>query len=286
MLAEITAELALRVVKAGGHFTVENPRTSLLWQMPFMEALRIETGAVMVEFDMCAYGMSMGPPGTFTMKSTMMMASHQAFYILTATCPGRSWNHKHVALRGRRWNPAAKAHRFITGEAKIYPEELCDRYATAAQQVFPHDPPLAVVRRADPVGVRQFSKEFQLKADQGKRKREHGTFTQRKTHRQEKTATMAIAAGYQMKHGAFPPLLSWEMEPGEALRTVIEGDHPMAKDAPLRPDVPPLIHGVVEFASDINGWREEAIGRWEKRAEELKPASLKEIREIEDPYIR
>ena len=56
-------------------------------------------------------------------------------------------------------------------------------------------------------------------------------------HKQQVTAQKALAAGYQLKRSALPPLLQIELEPGEAVRRALQLQHPFTVDPALEPDL-------------------------------------------------
>ena len=93
-LARITVELAGRIARAGGRFTIENPASSWLWKLPSMVELRRAQVAAIVAIAMCFYG-------SRAWKQTSIWASDEIFLSIQSSCTGISRFHTHIVLRGR-----------------------------------------------------------------------------------------------------------------------------------------------------------------------------------------
>ena len=94
LFMRITAELATLISSAGGHWSIENPASSMIWATTEFRQLASAPGVITVEIDMCMYG-------TPFKKPTRLLASHAAFAALARRCTGVSANHKHVELAGK-----------------------------------------------------------------------------------------------------------------------------------------------------------------------------------------
>ena len=95
-------------------WTVENPESSLLWQLPCFEHL--VRAYPRVSFDMCCYG-----GARLTHRS--LLTSCPAIDHLRQRCPG---GHKHLP-----WKPFRKADgsmRFPTQEEAAYPRPFCQQF--------------------------------------------------------------------------------------------------------------------------------------------------------------
>ena len=72
----------------------------------------------------------------------------------------------------------------------------------------------------------QFAASFDLCTPASDRKRALGTPSRHLAHRQATAGRRAVQAGYQMRRGLVPPLLSEEVEPGEAIKLALAMIHP------------------------------------------------------------
>ena len=54
-LAEVAAHIALKIVAAGGHASIENPGTSYLWELPTYQSL-LQAGWHVCDFNACMFG--------------------------------------------------------------------------------------------------------------------------------------------------------------------------------------------------------------------------------------
>ena len=109
--AERTVEAAEAVVRAGGDFSIENPRWSLLWCTIWIRRLMREARTFQVDFDQCAFGAA-------SMKPTRILMSHQRLQAgLARKCPG---NHVHEVLKGKVWSDQFGKVVFRTKLAQVY----------------------------------------------------------------------------------------------------------------------------------------------------------------------
>ena len=137
-----------------------------------------------------------------------------------------------------------------------------------------------------PMGTEQFSAEFRMKADPGHRKRQVGDPVNWVPSKRARTGAEAVAAGYQLRHAAVPPLINEEIEPGEAVQYLLGLDHPLAKEADLTQLANLLCEGVCQRPETVVQLRKQAIERWRQRAEDLKMESLEEIDRIPDAALK
>ena len=107
-------------------YVVENPATSMLWEMPTMLRFCKRYSPSKIFLDYCAYGMPWKKP-------TALMYNFLRLESLEQQCHSRGhacqFSHKpHVPLRGRD-----STGTFLTLRAQPYPERLCDQFASLAR---------------------------------------------------------------------------------------------------------------------------------------------------------
>ena len=78
------------VVRAGGNASLENPLSSLMWKVPWVQALVLDLHLFEVDMDQCEYGAP-------SMKPTRFLVSHALFKRWRRQCRG---DHPHVPLKG------------------------------------------------------------------------------------------------------------------------------------------------------------------------------------------
>ena len=122
--ARVTARMAKACFRAGVFFTIENPKTSLIWKMPGLAALaRIPNVSEFVG-DQCAFGAA-------SQKPTKWLTNAPFASILAARAPGTSEGHAHITLEGKGKDPEDGKWKAKTEIAAAYPTELCDSLANA-----------------------------------------------------------------------------------------------------------------------------------------------------------
>ena len=198
------------VVRAGGNASLENPLSSLMWKVPWVQALVLDLHLFEVDMDQCEYGAP-------SMKPTRFLVSHALFKRWRRQCRG---DHPHVPLKGFVRDARGRKV-FATKLAQVYPDKLCQVVAGSVVQVVQGTLPL-------------FTAWFQLQDQGPARKRALGSERSWKKHRQHQAALLAAAAGYQLKRGAAKPLLQIECEPGQAIQWSLQVVHPFT--------VPPQLH--------------------------------------------
>ena len=184
-----------------------------------------------------------------------------------------SGDHVHEKLKGKVWDPQQLKMVFRTKEAQIYPWSLCATLAVQIAQLF-----------VDPFA--HLAPSFGLTVPAHDRKRELLSTRPWKVHRQADTARRALAAGYQLKRGALKPLLGIELEPGEAIRWVLQVPHPFSQAAGLPADLEQALQHVVHKGAQIVHERARLLAFWERRAQELLPLSIFRIMQQPDAALR
>ena len=140
--------------------------------------------ALIVDFDQCMFGAP-------SMKPTRLLVTHCSFLTIQCKCQG---GHRYVRLKGKVWSQQFKKWVFRTKLAQEYPWQLCQAMADAVVQL--RDAPLQHLRPS-----------FELQGDVQHRKRPLGLSKLWKPDRQERSAGLAQASGYQLR-GAVKPLLN------------------------------------------------------------------------------
>ena len=207
----ITAELVTMCHRCSVGWSVENPAGSFLWSMPLFEAIETLPQVERYLLDMCRFG---SPH-----KKPTAILSNRDLRTLALLCDRPVRPHDHEPLVGMIVVEGKKV--FKTKLAQVYPHELCSTWAQAIC--------------ADQQEV--LARTFAWSQPSDERKRPVGQAIPWSGHKQQVTAQKALAAGYQLKRSALPPLLQIELEPGEAVRRALQLQHPFTVDPALEPDL-------------------------------------------------
>jgi hypothetical protein len=297
---DITLLLCEMVVNHGGHWSIENPSSSMLWIMPQTIALLGLRNSFLFTLDMCAFGSE-------HMKPTTFASSHACLQGMVRKCPGLSLNHVHIPLQGTVMVNGEEV--FRTKLAQVYPEELCNLFASQADtfalkgspalsdtNLLRH--PTELAHRAgeislDPLKLgsssldgAQFSATFAMVTPTSERKRQLGTPARFEPHRQASSGSNAVRSGYQMKRGVVPPLFLTEVEPGVAVQQALKFIHPFTVEFELDPQLNANLDLACQQPDHINNFRAGALAYWEKQAQELLPVSLVLLDQISDTPLR
>ena len=258
-----TCEACSAIHALGGDFSIENPLLSLIWDTPQMINLRSGCRALVFDFDQCEFGAP-------SMKPTRLLATHCSFTPVQQRCQG---GHLHVRLKGKVWSEKLKKWVFRTKLAQEYPWKLCQTMASAVLQL--RDAPL-----------QHLQPSFALQGDLLHRKRQLGTSKTWKPHRQERSASLAQAAGYQLKRGAVKPLLEVECTPGQAIEWVMQIPHPFSQDGDLDAQLEKNIALVAKSAQQVVQLREKLLIHWQAVALQALARSDVKLRAVQDPALR
>ena len=258
-----SAEACFIVFALGGNFSIENPLLSLLWQTQVLQQLVLDTRALSLDFDQCAFGAPW-------VKPTRLLCSTDLLDDVCVRCPG---NHVHEKLKGRVWDAVKQQWVYRTKQAQVYPFALCASMASQVAALFQDD-------------LGHFAQTFKLCVSKEERKRELYSKRPWKAHRQHETAQKALAAGYQLKRGAVKPLLEFELEPGEAVRWALQVPHPFTQVLALDPDLELNIDQVCRDPALAVQLRHDALAFWKQRALALLPESIAAIAAQPDPALR
>ena len=261
--AERTVEAAEAVVRAGGDFSIENPRWSLLWCTIWIRRLMREARTFQVVFDQCAFGAA-------SMKPTRILMSHQRLQAgLARKCPG---NHVHEVLKGKVWSDQFGKVVFRTKLAQVYPHAMCSQMAFDIEALWSRP-------------LEHFAPSFSLASNED-RKRPIGQQIVWKEHKQHNTALAAVASGYQLKRGALKPLLEIETSPGQAIQWLLDISHPFSVADPLHPSLQQAINAVASSAEGVLNNRQKLLSQWGSRAAVLLFDSDRLLVQIKDPFLR
>ncbi|CAE7307619.1 unnamed protein product [Symbiodinium sp. CCMP2592] len=250
------------VVQAGGDASIENPRDSLIWQVPQVQQLKVRLHLYNVDLDQCEYGSPHRKP-------TRLLVSHAALLVLARTCSG---GHVHEPLRGVLRSVTGKKI-FKTKAAQVYPPALCSAWAIAVATVVQHS-------------AQQFAASFALTAPTEERKRTLGSQISWKGHRQSAAARLVAASGYQLKRGAAKPLLDIECEPGQAIQWSLQVLHPFTVQPALPDKIVDNIKFIVSSPQALVARRSERLQFWHQRAVALLPQTDQILRSIADAPLR
>ena len=277
---DVTIQLASAVWQPGGHWTIENPTSSLIWEVPTLRTLLDACSAFPVFLAMCCYGSVYGKP-------TTIWATHRAFLDLARVCPGVSATHHHARLRGRCRHPASGRWVWRTSLAAAYPPLFCRSYSLAVAESrtpFRWRRPQPLPPRCDD-GVSQFSDAFAI-LHHGSRKRPLGSDVPVRASTRRRSGSAAVDAGYQLRMATVPPLITTEVDEGEAIRLAMTAKHPFS----VAPEMPPVIEDILSsLQADwgaVNRLRSDRIQFWARRALDLRSQSIAEINAITDPHLR
>ena len=257
---ELTAKLARHCSMRGVGWSIENPATSFLWSMPLMVELQQLLGVKLFWLDMCRFGSKHKKPTAAL--STIDLAA------MALQCDKDDRPHVHEPLTGTIMVDGRKI--FRTRLAQVYPAQLCEQWAA-----------IIVALQLDPLTA-----TFELTTPHADRKRPLGQPVPWKAHKQRVTAEKAVAAGYQLKRSAMPPLLPCELEPGQAVKAMLDLQHPFTIDPALEPDLQEALSMAVHKPDHVLGHRRGALCFWGARAEALLPATDKILRSLRDPHLR
>ena len=261
--AERTVEAAEAVVRAGGDFSIENPRWSLLWCTIWIRRLMCEARTFQVDFDQCAFGAA-------SMKPTRILMSHLRLQAgLARKCPG---NHVHEVLKGKVWSDQFGKMVFRTKLAQVYPHAMCSQMALDIKALWSRP-------------LEHFTPSFSLASNED-RKRPIGQKIVWKEHKQYNTALAAVASGYQLKRGALKPLLEIEISPGQAIQWLLDITHPFSVADPLHPSLQQAINAVASSAEGVLDNRQKLLSHWGSRAAVLLFDSDRLLVQSKDPFLR
>ena len=122
-LAYITAELVVECMRMGIKWSIENPKSSRLWEFPDIQILSTLPGVIAVNFPMCAFGERYKKP-------TMLLTNSSELTSLSSICIHT--RHSEV-LVGRVKNETGEWVNRTT-LAGSYPHKLCQQWAQAVKR--------------------------------------------------------------------------------------------------------------------------------------------------------
>ena len=125
MQAEQTAELCRALIKANGHFSIENPAGSYLFDFKAVYDLASLTPSYMIKFCQCAHGLRFpdGAKNQHCRKNAYVFTNKKELRNLERGCPGVSDTHVHVHAWGSMKIKGKSVNR--ASLAGLYPEDSC-----------------------------------------------------------------------------------------------------------------------------------------------------------------
>ena len=133
-IARRTFYLCKILYENGNFFTIENPKTSLAWDLKELKHLESLVGVSIVEFDQCEYGLKIpaadGKEG-LAKKATRIIGNLPHLSCLNRTC-GKNHHHVHV-IGGVRTSSGWKRRSELAG---AYPRNLCAQYHRCCERMF------------------------------------------------------------------------------------------------------------------------------------------------------
>ena len=280
-LLVLACELIRMLTVAGSAWTLVAPSRSPLWSAASVKALAHLAPLFHTFLDQCSFGSA-------SKKSTLFVSNRAHFQRLSRHCDG-SHRHKEFCSHGRprvEWCRASRSWLTAAKLARVHPADLCYSYALAARSCFvpsgPVQPPVPLA----PPSASALSRTFALRTPPEDRKRPLGQPVSWEGHPQEVSARRALSSGYQLRRTCHPPLLTEELEPGEAVRQLLGLEHPLCKSPALDPELLRNLHRLVADPAQVNRLRGARLAYWKSRALALRPKALAEIRQVSDPLLR
>lgn len=121
-MADFSASLARLCLEVGVWFTIEQPRTSLMWQLDNFRSLHAHPSVDCSNLVMCKYGSEHEKKTTFMTNAGWAMKT-------ACKCENtrRVKTHRHVRLEGSARDPITGLMVHKTALAAAYPDPLCNR---------------------------------------------------------------------------------------------------------------------------------------------------------------
>lgn len=119
-LYEKAFSFALKLLKDGATFTIENPTGSWIWELPFVKPLY--SSCFFVDLHACMFDST-------SRKRTSILTDDKCFVKLRRFC---DYSHDH-----EKWGIDERGN-FNTAKEAQYPRAFCVEYATALQQIVQH----------------------------------------------------------------------------------------------------------------------------------------------------
>ena len=131
----------------GDYFALEHPAGASSWKGERVQRLLRRPSVCLIEFDMCALGLSVVKSGELSKKSTKILTNHPwlAYQLCLRQCSG---DHQHVKLECG-----------LPRRAQTYPDELCKLLAQAARDAALHLPPPSFLTAVFATGLEEEDQE-------------------------------------------------------------------------------------------------------------------------------
>ena len=131
----------------GDFFALEHPAGASSWKGERVQRLLRRPSVCIIEFDMCALGLSVVNSGELSRKSTKVLTNHPwlAYQLSLRQCSG---DHQHVRLESG-----------LPRKAQVYPEEFCKLLAQAARDAALGLPPPSFLSAVFATGLEEEEQE-------------------------------------------------------------------------------------------------------------------------------
>ena len=128
-LLERTVLLIQILIRHGSYWSLENPRTSLVFRMPTIVDIQTRSDTHVIHFDQCMYGLKFddSSPHERCQKPTRIITNLSTLKQLEQSC---DHSHVHIHAVGGFRGPTGWTKRSTAAAA--YPDALCERWAGLA----------------------------------------------------------------------------------------------------------------------------------------------------------
>ena len=134
--ALLVSDLCLLLHERGGWFSIENPSDSHVFRFDPVVSMTVKTGACLVKFDQCAYGLALpgAPVQTYCKKSTAILTNIHGMTAVARKCPGICPLHRHEHAWGSR--KVGDVRFSLAASAGRYPPALCEAIAACVKEAW------------------------------------------------------------------------------------------------------------------------------------------------------
>ena len=122
LMWDFAVEAAEEQYESGDYFAIEHPARATSWSTPRIQRLLAQPGVALIEFDMCAFNLSVVQGGELSQKPTRV-ATNNPWLALKLALSQCSQDHSHVPLQNG-----------LPAKARIYTPEFCAAIVEATRQ--------------------------------------------------------------------------------------------------------------------------------------------------------
>ena len=271
--------------------TIENPERSAMWNAAAVRIIKDLCKLKEVTFDQCA-------TGSMHRKSTTLLTNRHHWFTNVPSCPGHSFGHRHIALKGMLQYDALTLKPGSTNgtktKVKIWKTSLAQTYGMGMCQWMAETivPKIWGINRpvAPPINEwgTQFSTSFDMIADPQKRKRKlYDCHLYPVSLKPNRYAAHMVSSGTQPKRGRTAPVFEKELQLGQAIQRSMSVRHPLlAHPTEFDEDVDQALHAMVDDPKGLVLWRDQQLQYWARISDELLHISRKRIDAIPHAHLR